>query len=458
MKTKGVAALVSGILSAVVINIFVSSCERTEYAYTEDIQEVKTNATLMVRATLPTNGENVCFPVRVYVFKGNKCEAMQVIANENEIISMPLLAGTYNIQAIAGASEENYVLPSIEEATPSMPLTLRNGQHHSDLQVAAIQNVKLEVGEQNMVTLTLQRVVMQLKNVTIQGIPQSTNSVSLSLSPLYEGMTGTTLSGNGTEVTLSLEKNEDGTWILPSPIYLLPAMSSPVIMKVSLQGTENDMQSYTYSSSEQMEAGLPINIVGTYTDLGVTLSGILTGDCWKDEKTISFNFGPNAQQPSEPVIPTPPTDVLEVDKIPTAGTTYQSCLVLAVDGTEVDGVWDVLLLSPTQKELGIAGTISSMQVELDTKVQELLPLCSVDGIEGWRVMTLEEANIMRKNKGNFGIVVYDSKTAPQGYVYKNTDNELKVGRMGLSVSNANDCKITDLFRPVTIIKMKLKTN
>ncbi|MDE5998691.1 MAG: hypothetical protein K2H04_01220, partial [Bacteroidaceae bacterium] len=132
--------------------------------------------------------------------------------------------------------------------------------------------------------------------------------------------------------------------------------------------------------------------------------------------------------------------------------------VLAVDGTEVDGVWDVLLLSPTQKELGIAGTISSMQVELDTKVQELLPLCSVDGIEGWRVMTLEEANIMRKNKGNFGIVVYDSKTAPQGYVYKNTDNGLKIGRMGLSVSNANDCKITDLFRPVTIIKMRLKTN
>ncbi|MDE7117712.1 MAG: FimB/Mfa2 family fimbrial subunit, partial [Bacteroidaceae bacterium] len=353
----------------------------------------------------------------------------------------------------------NYVLPSIEEATPSMPLTLRDGQHHNDLQVATMQNVKLEVGEQNMVTLTLQRVVMQLKNVTIQGIPQSTNSVSLSLSPLYEGMTGTTLSGNGTEVTLSLEKNEDGTWILPSPIYLLPAMSSPVIMKVSLQGTENDMQSYTYSSSEQMEAGLPINIVGTYTDLGVTLSGILTGDCWKDEKTISFNFGPNAQQPSEPVIPAPPTGVLEVDKIPTAGTTYQSCLVLAVDGTEVDGVWDVLLLSPTQKELGIEGTISSMQVELDTKVQELLPLCSVDGIKGWRIMTLDEATIMRIQKGKFNIVAYDGNKNIQGYVYRNADNELKIGRMNTSsVSNANNCKATDLFRPVTIIKMKLKTN
>lgn len=306
MKTKGVAVFVSGILSAVTVNLFVSSCERTEYVYVENVQEVKTNATLMVRATLPTNEENVNFPVRVYVFKGNKCEAMQVIANESEIVSMPLLAGTYDIQAIAGASEENYVLPSKEEATPSMPLTLRNGQHHSDLQVATMQNVKLEVGEQNILTLTLKRVVMQLKNVTIQGIPQPTNSVSLSLSPLYEGITGTTLSGNGTEVTLSLEKNEDGTWMLPSPIYLLPAMSSPVTMKVSLQDAENNIQSYTYSSSEQMEAGLPINIVGTYTDLGVTLSGTLTGDRWKDEKTISFNFGPNAQQPNEPVIPTPP--------------------------------------------------------------------------------------------------------------------------------------------------------
>lgn len=458
MKTKGVAVFVSGILSAVTVNLFVSSCERTEYVYVENVQEVKTNATLMVRATLPTNEENVNFPVRVYVFKGNKCEAMQVIANESETVSMPLLAGTYDIQAIAGASEENYVLPSKEEATPSMPLTLRNGQHHSDLQVATMQNVKLEVGEQNMVTLTLKRVVMQLKNVTIQGIPQSTNSVSLSLSPLYEGMTGTTLSGNGTEVTLSLEKNEDGTWILPSPIYLLPAMSSPVTMKVSLQDTEDNTQSYTYSSSEQMEAGLPINIVGTYTDLGVTLSGTLTGDRWKDEKTISFNFGPNAQQPNEPVIPTPPTDVLEVEKIPAVDATYQSCPVLAVNGTEVDGVWDVLLLSPIQKELGIEGTISSIQAELDTKVQELLPLCSVDGIEGWRVMTSDETAIMRIKRGKFNIVAYDGNENLQGYVYRNTDNGLKIGRMGLSVSNANDCKTTDLFRPVTIIKMKLKTN
>lgn len=306
VKTKRVAVLVSGILSAIVTTLFVSSCERTEYTSVKDTQEVKTDATLMVRATLPANGENVSFPVRVYVFKGNKCEAMQVIANENETVNIPLLAGTYDIQAIAGASEENYVLPSKEEATPSMPLTLRNEQHHSDLQVAAMQNVKLEVGEQNMLTLTLKRVVMQLKSVVIQGVPQSTNSVSLSFSPLYEGMTGTTLSGNGTEVTLSLEKSENGTWELPSPIYLLPAMSSPVTMKVSLQGAEGDMQSYTYSSSEQMEAGVPINIVGTYTDWGVTLSGTLTGDCWQDEKTISFDFGPSAQQPSEPEKPTPP--------------------------------------------------------------------------------------------------------------------------------------------------------
>lgn len=133
--------------------------------------------------------------------------------------------------------------------------------------------------------------------------------------------------------------------------------------------------------------------------------------------------------------------------------------MLAVDGTEVDGVWDILLLSPTQKELGIAGTISSMQVELDTKVQELLPLCSVDGIEGWRVMTWEEANIMRNNKGKFNIVAYNANTASQGYVYRNDDNELKIGRMNSTeVSKPMSYTATDLFRPVTIIKMKLKTN
>lgn len=461
VKTKRIAVFVLGILPAIVVSLFVSSCERTRYADVEDIQEVKTDATLTVRATLPINGENVCFPVRVYVFKGNKCEAMQVIANESEAVSIPLPAGIYSIQAIAGASEENYVLPSKEEATPSMPLTLREGKSHCDLQVAAMQNVKLEAGEQNMLTLALKRVVMQLTGVTIQGVPQSTSSVSLSFSPLYEGMTGTTLSGQGTEVSLSLEKSEDGTWVLPSPVYLLPAMSSPVIMKVSMQSAEDNMRSYTYSSSERMDAGVPINIVGTYTDLGVPLSGTLTGESWKDEKTISFNFGPSAQQqptPSEPETPVFPTDVLEVDEIPAVDATYQSCLVLSVNATEVDGVWDVLLLSPTQKELGIDGTISSMQTELEAKVQDLLPLCSVDGIEGWRVMTSDEATIMRRKKGNFGIVAYDAKNSPQGYVYRNAGNELKIGRMNLNgVSDANEGKTTDLFRPVATIKMRLKT-
>lgn len=455
-----------GILSAVATILFASSCERAVYADLEDMPEVEANATLMVRAALPVNGENVSFPVRVYVFNGDKCEAMQLIADESEIVSIPLLAGTYDIQAIAGASEENYVLPSEEEATPTMPLTLKEGKCHGDLQVATMQNVRLESGEQNTLTLALKRVVMQLKSVTIQGLPQSTTSVSISLSPLYEGMIGATLSGSGAEVSLSLEKSEEESenekWVLPLSVYLLPAMSSPVTMKVSLQDAEDVIRSYTYSSSEPMEAGDPINIVGTYTDLGVTLSGTLTGENWKDEKTVFFDFGPSAQQqptPPEQEIPTPPVGVVEVDKIPTVATTYQSCAVLAVNGTEVEGVWDVLLLSPTQKALNIAGAISSIQTELDTKVQELLPQCSVDGIEGWRVMTWEEANIMRDKRGKFGIIAYDENKNIQGYVYRNTDNELKIGRMNTSsVSNAMDCKSTDLFRPVTTIKMKLKAN
>ena len=59
-------------------------------------------------------------------------------------------------------------------------------------------------------------------------------------------------------------------------------------------------KTYTYSTSDQLEAGYKINIEGTYTEaVGVSLTGTITGATWLGERTIRFDFDENGSSASE---------------------------------------------------------------------------------------------------------------------------------------------------------------
>ena len=72
------------------------------------------NATLYVRtmAVSTSEEEDISYPIQVYVFSGQKCAALQTIADESQTLSIPLLEGSYSVLAIGGASSGNYSLPA----------------------------------------------------------------------------------------------------------------------------------------------------------------------------------------------------------------------------------------------------------------------------------------------------------------------------------------------------------
>ena len=354
------------------------SCEKMTFPENGEMNEGETNSLLQVRTRTIDEGTEVSFPVNVYVFKGEKCVALQTLTDENHPLSIALTEGDYSVYAIGGASAENYILPSQEDATPSMAIALQAGKSHGDL-MAAKSNVTLVDGGTNTLTLALERKVMLLQNVTLNNIPSAATAVSVTISPLWQQLEGTTYTGEEGTTTIALTKQSDGhTWNFTGEEYLLPPSGNSLTIAVNIT-TANGTSTYSYNTSEQLEASGKFNIQGTYTEaIGVTLTGTITGAKWKSEKTISFEFDESGSQIADPNSGT----------IPEVGSTYQTCYVLAV--TDKGSYSEVLLLSPKQKTI-LTG--SETKEEALTKVETAIPTCGVEGINGWRLMTDTEITI-----------------------------------------------------------------
>jgi hypothetical protein len=91
-------------------------------------------------------------------------------------------------------------------------------------------------------------------------------------------------------------------------------------------------KTYTYSCSDQLEAGYKINIDGTYTEaVGVNLTGTITGATWLGERTISFKFdekGSSAADDGNGGDNGNNDTPGNAEDFPAVGSTYQGCYVL----------------------------------------------------------------------------------------------------------------------------------
>lgn len=412
------------------------------------------NAMLCVRAmTVSTSEEEgVSYPIHVYVFNGQKCVAVQTIVNENQNLSIPLVEGNYSVLAIGGASSDNYSLPSQANATPSMEIKLQEGKSHADLMVAK-SNVTLVDGGINTLTLAMERKVMLLQNVVLEGIPSAATAVSVTISPLWEKLNGTDFAGETGALTVALTKETGSrTWKLANSQYLLPPSDSPTAITVNVVKS-GGTSSYTYNTAEQLEEGYKINIEGTYTEaIGVTLGGTITGSVWKGEKNISFEFNEsgstgvedentgNEGESSEEETPV-------IGDVPAVGSIYQGCYVLSVSKT--DGTAEVLLLSPNPKVMSYADKIESDAAL--AAIDAALPECAVDGITGWRLMTVEEANIVLQHRT---LIPNFNKSGK--YLYTDADGKLRVGKIETSVSSGWTFNNGDILLPVATITMTEK--
>ena len=440
-----------------------TACEKT---LVEDIADVGNghvkNSVLQVRTRSGGSlGDEatVAYPVTVYVFAGDECRAVQTIGDEGQTLNIPLTEGTYSVYAVGGASALDYVLPDADDATVTSAIALCEGHEHGDL-MAASATAMLVDGGTNTVTLGMTRKTMLIKDVTIKKIPTAATAVSVTIAPLWQSVTvgGTYSTTNGSS-TIALTRQEDGrTWQNSTSVYLLPPCSQPasVSVNITIGGTT---KTYTYSCSDQLEAGYIINIDGTYTEaVGVNLTGTITGATWLGERTISFEFDENGSSVSaeDNNGSSDEDNGSTVSDLPSVGSTYQGCYVLtsivADDGLSAE----LTLLSPNETTTGKAyndASIIGHPEVLEALIDEKLAEADVDGISDWRLPTYDELNIIYAALNAINETFESDVSASGKYLYDASGTVLYRILSQTAADGANNFAATARIRPVATISI-----
>ena len=430
-----------------------TSCEK---GLTDDIEDVGsgqvTNSLLQVRTRSGGSGDDatVSYPLQVYVFQGEDCRAAQTIGDAGQTLNIALVEGTYSVYAIGGASTADYVLPSADDATVTSVLTLKDGKAHGDL-MAATATATLVDGGTNTVTLGMTRKTMLIQSVEIKQVPTAATAVSVTIAPLWEALcVGGGFATASASTTSALTKQSDTrTWTLAShhgegpgvgSVFLLPPSSQPASVSVNIT-VGGVTKTYTYSCSDQLEAGYKINIDGTYTEaVGVNLTGTITGATWLGERTISFEFkesGSSAVENNNNGGDNNNDNPNNQDNFPAVGDTYQGCYVLAVN--DADDYAEVTLLSPT--ELTGIDYSSNIQASTDAALSTV-----TDGdISGWEVPTTAEAQLMYNAREAIGNLTANS------YLYHNGTGYRAFAPSAEAFGPINGLKTSTVLRPVATI-------
>ena len=436
-----------------------TACEKTldvmDDEMSSEFGQVK-NSLLQVRTRaggMSSDEATISYPVTVYVFQGDECQAAQTIGDKGQTLNIALTEGAYSVYAIGGASADDYVLPSASDALKTSAIVLREGKSDSDLMTAKA-NVVLVDGEANTVTLGMERRTMLLQSVVMKKIPTAATAVSVTISPLWQSLTVCcNYTGTDGSHSLALEKQSDGrTWQSTETTYLLPPASLPASITVRIT-TPSGTRSYTYSTSNELEAGYRISIEGTYTEaVGVTLSGIITGATWKGERTIKFDFdesGSSSSDDDDEGYGNEEDEIGYVSELPSVGTLYQGCYVLANNGTTAT------LLSPNEVSIG-TGRAYLSDDEVTETIANRISLTAVENISGWRLPTLAELNAIYSAsetantlfEADGGTVLTNARK----YLYTDTEGNILARTLSLpDMAGIEDFPANSYVRPVTII-------
>ena len=428
--------------------VMMTACSKDVLDETAGAGDNQKAANSVLQVTTRSGGEaTISYPVQVYVFQGDDCKAVQTIGDAGQTLNIALTEGTYSVYAVGGASSDDYTLPAKEDASTTSAMMLKEGKVMTNL-MAASATVTLVEGGTNTVTLGLQRKVMLLQDVTINKVPSAATAVSVTIAPLWTALNvGGTYSTAGASTTIALTKQSDNrTWTASANAYLLPPSSQPasVSVNITIGGTT---KTYTYSTSDQLEAGYKINIEGTYTEaLGVNLTGTITGAEWLGERTITFDFdegnGNNTNANSA--------------NIPAAGTIYQTCYVLSVTDNGDDA--DVVLLSPSEVTIGdsydnitmLALTDEARAAAVAAAVDAKIALADVDAISDWRLPSLSELNAIYAAREGINAAFETYVDADAKYLF--TDGTaVKYRVLSATGAGAADFGATARVRPVVTV-------
>ena len=365
--------LVVSIVMTVVSMTLLTSCEK-EFS---EVTPVNPESSLTVTTRSESGGEEVAYPVAVYLFDANKaCIDFQRIESADASVCYDLVEGVYDVYAFGGVAEGKYTLPSVKEATLESVIALQDGQEHGDLMMAN-SSVTTTKGEANTINLLMNRCVSKIASIVIKQVPDDVTAVSVTLSKTYKSMAlnGTKKDVNIEVITLEKSSTESGTWELKTPRHVLFDVAASASVKISMT-TNGNAKGYTYQLTDKWKSNYQYHITATYTEKqNFHVTGTITGATWQGTEDIVFNFDETNTQDggSGPTIN---------ETAPEVGTLYKGCYVLS--RTEESNAIKVLLLHPNQYSDVCNGTMSQEEARnsINSKLSEI---ASENEITGWHL-------------------------------------------------------------------------
>jgi hypothetical protein len=197
-------------------------------------------------------------------------------------------------------------------------------------------------------------------------------------------------------------------------------------------------KTYTYSTSEQLEAGYKINIDGTYTEaVGVALTGTITGATWLGERTISFTFDENGANGTNGTNEPDPNNNTAATDYPAAGSTYQGCYVLAADVDDDGQSAELTLLSPS--EATCVGTEAAVTAALAT--------LGTAAVSGWEMPTKSQMQLVEAK-----LLSDDASLSGEFYLFRKSDNGIGYHKLGgTSWATVPNTTTAYRLRPVAVV-------
>ena len=349
---------------------------------------------LKIRTRSASNDLEVSYPVIVYVMNSEgTCVSRETVVSAESALSIDLPSGEYNVYAVAGATEDSYTLPTMQTATPTSELLLKENAKHGDL-MAASSTITLGKNETNQLTLNLARKVMKVTSLTINDVPADVTAVTMTFSPLCKSLRlNGTFNTASTSETISLTKQTDETtWTNSESLFLLPQTGSTTITIGLTKGEQTT--NYSYACQQTLDSNHELTIAATYAgDRKITMTGSINGVAWGDPIDITFEFGEDNTSDNKGG-----DSNNSSDEVPEVHSVYKDCYVLSVADDGNDKL--VTLLHKRAEEIsGSEKTEAAVRAEIDA----ILPSFNINGITGWRIPTRADLNDFNFNIFNTAI-------------------------------------------------------
>ena len=311
---------------------------------------------------------------RLYIFNdAGQCIQLLSPDEHEQFVTTSLTAGTYDLCGIGSKDFSNFVLPTVEEATPTTEVIVATGKQRGDLLIGHKQ-ITLEDGDRENIDIQLERKVTHVTSIVIHEVPNDVEHVSVSITPMYKKLllNGTLEDPTGT-YTVNLTDLGSGDWEAAPDEMILPSDGHPTI---TITFTKNETpKSYTYTAAQSINANTNVTLEGTFVgQKGIVLTATMTPQSWNSTpQDITFDF----------------------DEHPIAGQTYQGYFVVANDPTNRTAT----LLS--QNRVNFTAPEGNTQADwlpvLNSAMNSLEKPSFATATDYWRLPTATECTIFSRN-------------------------------------------------------------